>query len=172
MFVMQISLTPLRRFLTLIPDIVHTRACCRIVNHLLTNQSVKSYLGQLDGKILRLTINDAHTRLCITFHSGLLCPAEDLHHNADIHIHGRLRNFLLLATRNADPDTMFFNRDLCLEGNTEDGLYIKNILDALEFDVESYLKTFVSNTLAACLAPRIQQLKPGVHISAWVKNSV
>ncbi len=41
---------------------------------------------------------------------------------------------LLLAARRTDPDTLFFNRRLMVEGDTELGLQAKNLLDTLEDD--------------------------------------
>jgi predicted lipid carrier protein YhbT len=42
------------------------------------------------------------------------------------------RDFLDIALRRADPDTLFFARRLVIEGDTELGLMLKNRLDALE----------------------------------------
>jgi predicted lipid carrier protein YhbT len=44
----------------------------------------------------------------------------------------RYRRTARLATRRADPDMMFFDRRLLIEGDTETGLRLKNILDAIE----------------------------------------
>ena len=47
---------------------------------------------------------------------------------------------MMLALRKEDPDTLFFSRRLCMEGNTELGLLVKNTLDAQElppFDIRS-----------------------------------
>jgi predicted lipid carrier protein YhbT len=41
-------------------------------------------------------------------------------------------DYLLLATRRVDPDTMFFDRRLLIEGDTDAGLRLKNLLDAVE----------------------------------------
>lgn len=41
--------------------------------------------------------------------------------------------FLQLAARQEDPDTLFFNRTLSIEGDTELGLIVKNMLDAMEW---------------------------------------
>jgi predicted lipid carrier protein YhbT len=41
-------------------------------------------------------------------------------------------DFLMLATRREDPDTLFFSRRLAIEGDTELGLFTKNALDALD----------------------------------------
>ena len=44
-------------------------------------------------------------------------------------------DFLLLAQRQQDPDTLFFSRRLSMEGDTELGLVVKNALDAIELPV-------------------------------------
>lgn len=49
-------------------------------------------------------------------------------------ISGRLKEFVQLASRCMDPDTLFFQRRLVIEGNTEMGLQIKNLLDGLDID--------------------------------------
>ena len=41
-------------------------------------------------------------------------------------------DFLLLLARREDPDTLFFSRRLVSEGDTELGLTVKNLLDALD----------------------------------------
>lgn len=52
----------------------------------------------------------------------------------DVSIRGGLAEFLLLAGRREDPDTLFFERRLMIEGNTELGLQVKNLLDELELE--------------------------------------
>jgi predicted lipid carrier protein YhbT len=44
-----------------------------------------------------------------------------------------LSAFLQLLARQEDPDTLFFNRDLSISGDTELGLLVKNMLDAVEW---------------------------------------
>ena len=61
------------------------------------------------------------------------------------------RDFLLLLTRREDPDTLFFSRRLVSEGNTELGLTVKNLLDALDPDT-------VLNRLPLPLARAAQRL--------------
>ena len=51
----------------------------------------------------------------------------------DVAIVGNLYEFLVLATRKEDPDTLFFNRRLRIEGETAVGLQQKNLLDTMEF---------------------------------------
>jgi predicted lipid carrier protein YhbT len=53
---------------------------------------------------------------------------------ADLTISATARDFLLLLARREDPDTLFFSRRLVSEGDTELGLVVKNLLDALDPD--------------------------------------
>lgn len=53
----------------------------------------------------------------------------------DLTISANASDFLALAQRQADPDTLFFNRRLTMQGDTELGLMIKNSLDAMELPV-------------------------------------
>ena len=50
----------------------------------------------------------------------------------DLTISASARDFLLLLSRREDPDTLFFSRRLVSEGDTELGLIVKNLLDALD----------------------------------------
>jgi predicted lipid carrier protein YhbT len=52
----------------------------------------------------------------------------------DLSITGTLHAFLLLAARYEDTDTLFFQRRLQMEGDTELGLEVKNFLDGLDVD--------------------------------------
>ena len=52
----------------------------------------------------------------------------------ELTISATARDFLLLLSRREDPDTLFFSRRLVSEGDTELGLIVKNLLDALDPD--------------------------------------
>lgn len=69
----------------------------------------------------------------------------------DLVISASARDFLLLLSRREDPDTLFFSRRLVSEGDTELGLTVKNLLDAL--DPEAVLRQ-----LPAPLARATQRL--------------
>lgn len=53
---------------------------------------------------------------------------------ADVAISGSGFDFARLALQQVDPDTLFFQRRIRIEGDTEVGLGIKNTLDALDWD--------------------------------------
>lgn len=63
----------------------------------------------------------------------------------DLCITASARDFLLLLLRREDPDTLFFSRRLLSEGDTELGLVVKNLLDALD-------PTIISDRLPVPLA--------------------
>ena len=83
---------------------------------------------------LRIHVRDA--RLTFDFAwSGDRFAALPPQQPADLAITASGHDFLLLARRQEDPDTLFFNRRLSMEGDTELGLVVKNTLDALELPV-------------------------------------
>ncbi|MEZ5482089.1 MAG: SCP2 sterol-binding domain-containing protein [Porticoccaceae bacterium] len=45
-----------------------------------------------------------------------------------------LNDLVLIAARKADPDTLFFQRRLRIEGDTELGLEIKNLIDGIDLN--------------------------------------
>ncbi|MDN3555859.1 ubiquinone anaerobic biosynthesis accessory factor UbiT [Halomonas maura] len=83
----------------------------------------------LAGRRISLVIADLGLTLTLSL-SGrrlVLCEAP-----GEAVIRGGWREFLSLATRGEDPDALFFQRRLALEGDTELGLRVKNLLDGLE----------------------------------------
>lgn len=53
---------------------------------------------------------------------------------ADVSFIGNANDLIMIATRRQDPDTLFFQRRLIVEGDTELGLYVKNLMDSIELD--------------------------------------
>lgn len=52
--------------------------------------------------------------------------------SADVSISGSFDAFLKLAAQRVDPDTLFFQRELLIEGDTELGLELKNLFDRVD----------------------------------------
>lgn len=55
-------------------------------------------------------------------------------YSPELAIGATLRDFIALALREEDPDTLFFARRLTIEGDTELGLVVKNLLDSIDWD--------------------------------------
>ena len=53
----------------------------------------------------------------------------------DVTITTNLLSYAKLLTKRTDPDTLFFQRKLTLEGDTELGHFIKNTLDSCELEL-------------------------------------
>jgi O2-independent ubiquinone biosynthesis accessory factor UbiT len=88
-------------------------------------------LAFLDGRCLAVEIEDTGWRWPICLANGRLRVLERTH-PADVTLRGRSPAFLIMAGRLEDPDTLFFQRRLVIEGDTELGLAVKNFLDGLE----------------------------------------
>ncbi|PJC12345.1 MAG: sterol-binding protein, partial [Comamonadaceae bacterium CG_4_9_14_0_8_um_filter_60_18] len=70
---------------------------------------------------------------------------------------------VLLARRQEDPDTLFFNRRLAMEGDTELGLLVKNTIDAIELPVFNLAQLHPRHVLAQAreqFKSRLGSLKP------------
>ncbi|MCG9689952.1 SCP2 sterol-binding domain-containing protein, partial [Vibrio tubiashii] len=79
----------------------------------------------------------------------------------DVLFSGNLNDLVLIAGRKEDPDTLFFQRRLTIEGDTELGLEVKNLMDSV--DLESLPKPL--QTLLNQLADFVQKglQSPATH---------
>lgn len=88
----------------------------------------------LSGKKLRIKVTDAKLSFDFQWNNGRFqaCGSQG---EPDLTISASAHDFLLLARREEDPDTLFFSRRLAMEGDTELGLLVKNTLDAIDLPV-------------------------------------
>ncbi len=90
-------------------------------------------LNFLRNKHLEINITDIDTRWFFTYSaSDNIEIVKDA--TPDVSIRGKLDSFILLAAQKEDPDTLFFQRELVIEGDTDLGLQIKNLLDSIEIE--------------------------------------
>ena len=88
-------------------------------------------LEVLEGRVLRLEAAGLGAGVSVTLSRGAFRAASGA---PDVIIRASLRDYLALALRREDPDTLFFTRRLAIEGDTELGLVVKNTLDAVDWD--------------------------------------
>ena len=93
----------------------------------------ESELTALEGKLFRVRVLDTGGEASYTFSNGLFRPVFRPQHEPDLAFAANLSAYLQLLARQEDPDTLFFNRSLSIEGDTELGLVVKNMLDAVEW---------------------------------------
>ncbi|MBI2383410.1 MAG: SCP2 sterol-binding domain-containing protein [Gammaproteobacteria bacterium] len=97
------------------------------------DQLASGALDFLERRWVAIVIEDAGIEWYITRGTGGLLVLDG-GVKADVTFRGRLREFVLLASRTADPDTLFFQRRLSVTGSTELGLACKNVMDTVEWD--------------------------------------
>jgi len=105
---------------------------------LVLNQAFREPLhhGELDfleGAKVRIRVTDLNIDWLISVESDSFTPLERELED-DVRISGESPGFILLATRQADPDTLFFQRRIRIEGDTELGLGVKNTMDSMDWD--------------------------------------
>ena len=88
----------------------------------------------LVGKKLRLCVTDAQWAFDFEWKTDRFLACQN-RGSADLTISASAHDFVKLARRQEDPDTLFFNRRLAMEGDTELGLLVKNTIDAIELPV-------------------------------------
>lgn len=87
----------------------------------------------LEGAKVRIKITDLSFDWLISVGKARFTPI-DRKLKDDVCISGESPDFILLATRLADPDTLFFQRKIRIEGDTELGLGVKNTMDSMDWD--------------------------------------
>ncbi|MDY0013392.1 MAG: SCP2 sterol-binding domain-containing protein [Rhodocyclaceae bacterium] len=89
-------------------------------------------LAPLTDKRVLVRVTDAGLTLVFTLGARGFRPASGTG-PADLTLSATVRDFLALALREEDPDTLFFSRRLRMEGDTELGLLVKNTLDSADW---------------------------------------
>jgi predicted lipid carrier protein YhbT len=102
-----------------------------MLNHFLAKQIADGELTMLEGKTLGVSLRDAGVEYRLTLEGGALIASRT---PPDVVMSGDLHAFLEMLARREDPDTLFFQRRLAIEGDTALGLEIKNFLDRLEWE--------------------------------------
>ncbi|WP_394145486.1 ubiquinone anaerobic biosynthesis accessory factor UbiT [Vibrio atypicus] len=106
----------------------------------------------LEDKWLKVEVKDMHLSWYISYEDDRLVVA-DKPMQEDVAFRGNLNDLVLIAGRKEDPDTLFFQRRLSIEGDTELGLEVKNLMDSV--DLQSLPKPL--QTLLNQLADFVQK---------------
>jgi len=87
-------------------------------------------LAFLSGRWLKIEVSDMALQWYMTLDDGRLKVSQQA--KEDVSFSGNANDLILIAARKEDPDTLFFQRRLRIEGDTELGLYVKNLMDAID----------------------------------------
>ena len=86
----------------------------------------------LEGRWLSIHVRDIGLLWYTSVVDGRLVVSQQA--DADVSFSADASDLLMIAARKQDPDTLFFQRRLVIEGDTELGLYVKNLMDAIELE--------------------------------------
>ncbi|MEF1289863.1 ubiquinone anaerobic biosynthesis accessory factor UbiT [Vibrio sp. M260118] len=142
----------LRSPIHFLPQIVQKRALLEGLKTVFKEALEDGDFEFLEGKWLKVEIKDLQLSWLISYQDEQIVVA-DHPVKEDVLFSGHLNDLVLIAGRKEDPDTLFFQRRLTIEGDTELGLEVKNLMDSV--DLESLPKPL--QTLLNQLADFVQK---------------
>ena len=115
-----------------LPELPPALALCAALNVALRAGLLsRSALEPAIGKRVRIELESPRFGFTVSLNGRIFLPAPGA---PDVTIRAAPRDYLSLALRREDPDTLFFTRRLVMEGDTDLGLTVKNALDAVDWD--------------------------------------
>lgn len=146
---------PLGSMVALLPQYPPSVVFAAALNLALGRILPREVLQPLLGKRMCLRVTDAGIEVTFTLAGNGFnaCPPG---RTPDLAISASAHDFLMLALRREDPDSLFFTRRLLMEGDTDLGLLVKNTLDGLElpsFDLSALSPRRVLSGLKSRLLP-------------------
>lgn len=109
----------------------------------------------LEERFLKVSVDDLQLSCFITLQQGQLRVLEQ-NDTCDVSFAAGLNDLILIAGRKEDPDSLFFQRRLRIEGDTELGLEVKNLIDSLDLDELPKIIRLALNDLALFVQRGIQ----------------
>ena len=126
--------TPLTLPLKLIPTPVHSIALTTALNVLFAAHIREGDFEFLRDRTLVVQVRDAKVEYRFRYAGSAGFVPSTAAQSPDLSISGTIYDFLALATRREDSDTLFFNRRVVMEGDTALGLELKNWLDGMDLE--------------------------------------
>jgi len=114
----------------LLPFILQKHLVTNVLQHVFKEALAAGDMAFLTGLHLKFEVTDCKLSWTYTFNGQSLQMINT--NRADASIRCNMREFVLLVNQRVDPDTLFFQRRLVIEGNTELGLTMKNLMDTLD----------------------------------------
>ena len=103
------------------------------LNVMFAEQLADGEFDFLSNRIVTVQIDDIDLRFSLALAQDKLRVLQTPQ-DGDLQISGTAYAFLQLVTRAEDTDTLFFRRHLSTSGDTELGLYVKNLLDSIDLN--------------------------------------
>jgi len=120
-----------KKSLALVPDNLKLDLLSKLLNLMLKPQIEQAELDFLQGKWAAISVADIGLQFQMSFDGKLRISHQQ---QADVTFTANVPELLLVAAGKEDPDTLFFQRKLLIDGDTELGLEVKNLLLGIELD--------------------------------------
>lgn len=156
---------PLLQLQRALPQLPPSLLLASLLNLALGEARASTLPRALLGRQARFVVTDAGLDLCLELTAEGFAPAVLPRATADATITATRRDFLALALREEDSDTLFFTRRLLMEGDTEVGLLVRNLMDSVELDRLGYLQFAPWRVLAQ--ARRLARARRGQRFVLW-----
>jgi predicted lipid carrier protein YhbT len=118
---------------SLLPFFIQKKLLSELLSRLFKEAIEDGDLEFLEGKWLKVEVTDLKLCWFLSFDDNQLVIQESSE-QVDVTFSGNVNELILIAGRKEDPDTLFFQRRLSIQGDTELGLEVKNLLDNIDFD--------------------------------------
>ena len=135
--------------LKILPQALHNHFLANIINKILTDDLNEGELDFLEDRCVAIVITDLGLSYQLTL-SGIRLKGANRQGENHLTVRASLYDFMSMASRQVDPDTLMFQRRLVMEGDTELGLALKNYLDGMDIEaskVLSIVKSFSRKTM-------------------------
>ena len=116
-----------------IPFKIQEKCLKELLERVLSEAIEDGDLEFLESKWLKVEVTDLKLTWFLSFENDKLIINENKDHY-DVSFSGNLNELILIAGKKEDPDTLFFQRRLLIQGDTELGLEVKNLLDNIDFN--------------------------------------
>jgi len=123
---------PLALPLKLLPRRIHGFALGKLLNQVFKGEMQEGELDFLEQRSVLIKVTDAGLAYAVSMRQGRFVEASG--QVPDLTISGSVYDYLLLITGREDPDTLFFQRHLTMDGDTGLGVHLKNMLAAVEME--------------------------------------
>jgi len=122
----------LRIPLTFMPFALQRQVLQHLLHWQFRQALAEGELAFLTSRWLEVEVRDLGLRWYVTVENDRLNISADA--TPDVRFSADANDLILIAARRCDPDTLFFQRRLRIEGDTELGLYVKNLMDAVDLE--------------------------------------
>lgn len=124
----------LRLPVQVVPFALQKQVMCKVLAQVFKEALADGDFEFLQDSWLKLDVDDLGLSWFISYQNGALQMAQRID-QPDVTFSSSLNDLILLAARKEDPDSLFFQRRLKIEGDTELGLEVKNLIDSLDLAV-------------------------------------